>query len=399
MNQKARSRSRWTFEVWRAPTAACFGLLSACGAPSDDAPPAAESTGAETASPARRAPDADEPADVIIAEAFGPAAADEAARITDIAFWSHPTLAFNSHVVTAGASGVTAYNIETGDKTAEWSAAPASSVAVIYDGVGSTARAIALIAEDGAVEARLIGGSGRAAEPAGLLDVDITGARLCAGAGRGYYVAGGEVGALGISVGGSSEGGVSAVRIADLGLLEMAPAGARDCAVKPLTGDVYILTASGEVYLAAASADDARLVVDVGFAAPAAVDLGLKGPEGDGDDLEPVIAVLSRETGEISLFSEDGDSLGRVRLAASFDYPAVDAASGFGFGFGNYGAVYRDGAIAVAATSGDGAAISVIPWNGVANALARPVGAPVDPRALQPVEEEGVRLDIDPREP
>ena len=104
------------------------------------------------------------------------------------------------------------------------------------------------------------------------------------------------------------------------------------------------------------------------------------------------------------MFDETGDALGRVRLAGNFDITGPAGASGFAIGYGNYGGVYREGAIALSRApageaAGDAAPGVAAPWTGVETALGLAGFIRVDPRDPAPAAEPVEGLDISPSLP
>ena len=356
-----------------------------------------------------------------VIDAMGPQGRDSA-RVRDIAFWSHPTLAFNSLVLTGGDDGLKAYNIETGAIVGDWRADPVDALDVAYAGRGPEARGIVVVADDGVIAAYEIdnsdsnaasGGPGRRAQPVGEARAAIGAASgLCvvsAVSGKtvngamgdamdGYAVSGGALFPFSIRLNKEEGANVS------VGAEQKAPLDTTDCVFDDASGDLYLLTASGDVYRQALADSAPVPFASTGVASARTIGLALKRnklkPNAEGSQTpEPMIAVLNGETAAVSLIDADGRALGVIRLSASFDHPGVQRATALGLGYGNYGAVYRDGALVLGADDNAGPPVRLVPFNGVLNALNQPLGGGVDPRAPMPSDEAPDPLDFTPPAP
>ncbi|MEM6414840.1 MAG: hypothetical protein AAF720_09330 [Pseudomonadota bacterium] len=133
-----------------------------------------------------------------------------------------------------------------------------------------------------------------------------------------------------------------------------------------------------------------------------------------GSNTAGVLISVAHDNGLITLISPDGDSRGRYRFSGSFDYVDHTASTAFGMGFGNFGAVYRGGAVAVAGPgpaytenglndpsgrsvdNSSASYVRIVPWNSVLSALSLPVEFPLNPRAPYPIEEDDGVLNINP---
>jgi hypothetical protein len=363
-----------------ALAAAAAALLAACGvrkAPEEtpgQAPAAAPAASVEVAA----------------IDEFGPLAGE----VADLAFWIHPQVPFNSLVIAATTAGLFAFNIEDGAPVAQSEGFAAQGVALYYHGVftpdagasASRARAVLLAADDAfALRAFAIDNESRAFTPLATPGAPPAGAAICAGPQARLPAR------LAVIDG-------AALRLHDVQLrddaLAFAPAGivalpARGvaCAIDPADGALYTLLETGDVLRRLETAEG---VVENVFAAGAArpADIALArnaAPEGADDDACcGEILVFDRAGATVRVFDmRDGGALGAFRLKSSFDVAGVAAATAFGAGGGNFGAVYRDGVVALA-TDGAAPALRLTPLNGVMEALGRPVGAARDPRKDNP---------------
>lgn len=377
----------------------------------DDAPGAAASSASESSSASGIA------ADVTITDGYGDASAGSAIR--DIAFWSHPTLAFNSLIIAGGDDGVVAFGAENRAPLDGFIAdnAPVTALDVAYRGEGADASALLSTAD----------AKGRMR----LFDIDnVTGAAterytwsmtadmvtgLCTAIPAAIHDGATDEDPAG-------NGATFYTYVVFDGLLtrqtlvirpdRIRPTGARtypatpsplvDCVVDPASQSVFGLAENGDIYRLV----DERSLSLIGSAntdgAPVSFGLILKG---DGAVLTTMGA-----NGDVALNDADGHAMGRFRAKASFDIDGFDRVNALGAGFGNYGGVYSDGAIAIAGDNnaprdnnddGDNGgekaqpAIRIVPWNSVMTALRQPVGTPVDPRTPQPVSIDAPGLEIE----
>ncbi len=367
-------------------------------APRDD-PSEAAGMGSEADDDAIALDDAPSvPVEIPVTDRFAPG--DDA--VLDIGFWRHPTLAFASLVVVAGEDGLRAVVVETGADAGTLSArADAIDIAYLGDqgvvvGVDGGARDLFVAAIDNITQEMTIAAQVKSDLAAGATGVCLAQDLSDPAAARGFVVGPGGAAAIRIS-------GAGADIAIDLSTTAAAPARARDCIINPTDGAVYFLTGDGDIVTG-----ESRIAGGMGARA---IGLMVKTTRTDDLDTEtqsddaaaapwtpedgPILAVMS-DNGVVSLIrAADGAALGAIALAASFDYPAVEAATAMAIGVGNYGGVYRDGAIALGA--GNGA--NIVPWNAAANRLSLPIGAGVNPRAPQPEEDDGFRIDISPTQP
>ncbi|NOX81724.1 MAG: hypothetical protein GXP06_01785 [Alphaproteobacteria bacterium] len=353
--------------------------------------------------------EADAPAPEPIAP-VGVAASDEtslAAPANGLAFWMHPNVAFNSLLIAASADGLAAYNIEDGAAVSSVPGVNVSGVAVSYLGFGPTATGVvAAFQPDASAFAfyRIDNGARNFAPLAGgplASTLDIRGAvrGFCFGRGDGvetpslYVVQRGKI--LVFNFEDQDSGLAPAANIT-----MDAPDDLVTCAVDS-DGALLTVSATGAIF---------RLDGEDSFKAPFAraqiseigglAVIAATAPEGDTPEgEEPAvygqIALLDKSTGAVHLFDRtDGRALGAVTIQATDEIEGVTAAAAMGATGANLGGLYRDGLVAL---SVDGAAaVRFIPLNGLANALAFPVGAPVNPRGVvAPDEDDGLLINIE----
>ncbi len=346
------------------------------------------------------------PAPEPVAPPVGVAASDEAplgAPATGVAFWMHPNVAFNSLMIVAGADGLASYNIEDG---AEVSSAPGVSfagAAVSYLGFGpQAAGVVATFSPDQSAFAFYgIDNVSRSFLPlSGAPDIRGGVRGFCFGRGDGvdtpslYVVQRGKILAFNFE---GQDGGLAP---ADAITLET-PDDLAACAVDingallatSTTGAIYRLDGEDSFKTPFAKAE----IDEVGGLAVIAADLPEGGaPEGEDPAAYGQLALLDKTSGAVHLFDRtDGHALGAVTIAATDEIEAVSAAGAMGATGANLGGLYRNGLIALS-TNGETPAVRIIPLNGVANALAFPTGAPVNPRGMvAPVEDDGLLINIE----
>ncbi|MEE2691900.1 MAG: hypothetical protein VX640_10215 [Pseudomonadota bacterium] len=335
--------------------------------------------------------------EVAAVDQFGPVQG----TVTGLALWTHPTLPFNGLVIAAGEAGLVAYNIEDGAEVVRDDRAPLDGVSIAYLGRGPTAQGFAAtrtasgdarfrfyvidnVSREFSLLTMTAGGQrhgargfclGRPKDGDGLALYEMTGS--------GWRATALTVGDGGVSTGAATEG--------------KHKGGFNRCVVDELDGAVFAIDATGDVYRIEAGAAPAAPLTSTGVKNPSAIALALNGLTEGGatDECCGQIAVLDGANGVVSLYDhEDGHALGAIRMKASFDVEGVAAASALGFGYGNFGAIYRDGIVALA-TSEPQSAVRLAPLNGVMDALKQPLGETANPRDLAPQEEDDRVIDID----
>lgn len=351
--------------------------------------------------PARPVMPEEEPATVIATDELGPLDAPP----TAIAFWTHPALPFNGLVIVGSPSGLVAYTIEDGAEAARMDGVDVGGVEVVYARGDDAALGYAVLYDEEAERFRFlaIDNAERNFAETPLAPVDTPAAdAFCVG-----VAADGEHKLYALGAG--TMQAYSARLSPDGARLEPAasaqtPAGAVDCAVDNRSGAVFVVTSSGDIY---------RYTEETGFgsqfaraAASEALSIGLalnsQGEPSGNASCCGQIAVLDGADAAVRLFDmRDGERLGAVRISPSFDIDGVETATAMGVGYGNFGAIYRDGVLALA-TIGDGPVVRLAPYNGAMDAVGASVGETADPRAaVQPDEDEddGLIIDLAPLNP
>lgn len=323
-----------------------------------------------------------------VAAADGYGAPEDA--VNAVAFWSHPSVNFESLLIAATDAGLKAFSIESGEEIGS-AAAPASKVSVFYLGSGPGAQGYAIASGGGAYSIYAIANDAPSLAPLAVTGPAPGAEAFCVSGGVLYEAGGDSLDARDITI--LSSGAVigGARKIAD------AP-GVTACHVDDRSGDIITLGTDGAIKRVDPKTGESFGLAFVSGAATASALFLMTAPE-PAYPSGGALAVLDGESGVISLFDlVDGHALGAVRIKSTFDLDAVAAAKTIAAGYGNYGGVYRDGALAVI-TAGDGAPIRLAPWNGVLDALKLPLGENVDPRAPQPAAEPERVIDIELEQP
>lgn len=358
--------------------AAALLALAACGREPAEAP-------------GTPAPEPVEAAQVAAVDEFGPAPAP----IAGVAFWSHPALPFNGLVLAATSDGLVAYNIEDGREVAAAGGFSATGLSVAYVGKGPAAQGYAVARAEGSGEdggpAYRFYAIDNAERTLALQTTLFIGGRgiegFCFGPTREGGLALHEMRADGWR---ATELEIRAGVVTATATQSMPhDGGFTRCAVDDIDGAVYAATPDGALYRLEAGAEPV-LLARTPAKAPADIGLALNGlvEGGPTEECCGQIALLDGATGEVYLYDrEDGALLGAVRLKASFDVDGVGEATAMGMTYGNYGAIYRDGVLALA-TNGERPVLRLTPLNGVMDALGKPLGPTANPRDLAPQEEE-----------
>ena len=346
------------------------------------------------------------------------------APVEAIAFWAHPTLAFNGMALTLSGGALQAFNIEDGVEVARaelisnsaGDKAPAPTMqgrlAVGYEGTGLSAKALAVAMTGGGENAALsffaIDNISRALPPlsdqispllnaAGLQGADLTG--LCLGKdGQSqaltlYLLSPETITSLALSI----EGDV----VAAPGLQSRTvPAGLTHCAVDVIDGAVFAADGRGTIYRFAPGEEAPNAFAKTGIEQSAGLALSFSGLTFGGPTEECCgqLSVIDGPSGVLHVFDrDDGAKLGAALIGASFDIEATASVTAMAVGSGNFGGTLRNGVMAVATTGTDGApVIRFAPWSGVLNALQAPFGDAYSPRGEEPASDEGgVTIDLD----
>lgn len=342
--------------------------------------------------PRKPVPDPDVAAPAVMEVAAADAYGEQGAAVADVAFWSHPTVAFESLLIVATAESIAAFRIETGEQIFE---APggAEAVEVFYAGEGEGAPGYLIAADRGAYRLYAIDKDGAGFGPIEIENAAAPAGVFCASGGLSpaiFEAAGGRLSARALTI---AAGGAD---FADARPVAEAP-DVIGCHVDPLTDEIVTVSGDGAIR----RVDPATGAV-FGLALPQDLSPSASGAafgRTETGEAQGQVALLDSRAGVVNLFDlKDGRALGAVRIKATFDLEAVQNASRITVGSANYGGVYRDGALAVV-TSGDGAPVRLVPWNGVMGVLSLPVPAAIDPRAPDgPAAEEAV-ISIDVIEP
>jgi hypothetical protein len=345
--------------------------------------------------PAEPAAPAIEVKDVGAADAYG-APGD---AVADVAFWSHPTVNFEGRLLATAGNALVAYDIETGERSDTAGIdGPAGEIAVFYGGDGAGAQGYALVGDGSDYALFRIDNEAGALSPVVTLTPDEAAARFCVGrrddATVIYEV--GEDALTARTITFNLDGGAvigDAEPLASINRIKF-------CHVDDRTGAVIAIGDDGAIRrLDPKTGESFGLAMIEGLIADSSAIL-LSTAVGDEQRNGGVIAILDGKSGLIRLIDlADGHALGMVRVKSTFDLEAVSSATAIAAGYGNYGGVYRNGALAVVAAAGDAAPIRLLPWNGVLSALQLPLGETVDPRAPSLAEEDEAVIDIEFIEP
>ncbi len=314
--------------------------------------------------------------EVAAADGYGGAGA----RINAVAFWSHPSVNFESLVLAATDAGVDVYSIESGERSGGVALGAVSSISTVYAGTGAAAQGYLIAARGAGYDFYAIGNATGAMSPTPVESGATGTGKFCAGrSGNGlalYEFGGDTLAARAISI---SATGVSLGDPAPLATIADISA----CHVDDRSGSIIAIGGDGAIRrLDPKTGESFGLAFSAG-GRPSSSALILMTTAEPENAAGGAIAVLDGESGVVSLFDiRDGHALGAVRIKSTFDLDAVASATSIAAGYANYGGVYRDGALAVV-SAGDGAPIRLVPINGVLDALSLTPGENVDPRAPQ----------------
>lgn len=348
--------------------------LAACGGPKTEAP----------AAPAP-AIDAKE---VAAADGYG----DAGENVIALAFWSHPSVNFQGLLLASTDKGLKAFNIETGDQVAMSDGPAATALAVAYSGMGAKAQGYAVTETAGAYRFYAIGNDAPSLTPLTANNSAAGAPAFCVSGNTLYEAGNDELSARDISLTEASVAIGGARPVASV-------SGILACHVDDRSGDVITIGKDGAIKRVTPSTGESfGLTLVDGLKADASALFLTTTPEPE-SEAGGAIAVLDGQNAIVRLFDLiDGHALGAVRIKATFDLDAIVRAKTIAAGYANYGGVYRDGALAVAA-GGDGAPIRLVPWNGVLAALSLPLGESVNPRDPQPAGRDEDVLSIEFQQP
>lgn len=349
--------------------------------------------------------DTTQPAAAPVPVTVGVAASDELPGLvsgpTGIAFWTHPNVAFNALMIVAGDDGLASYNIEDGNEVSRVPGIAANGVAVSYIGFGPLAAGFAAIFDETAERFRFYG-----VDNVSRLFIPLPGGPDIRGAVRGFCMGRAAM---------SPDPTLFVVQKGELLIRNLTPNMDNGDAGVTVNGETTVpvpdnvqacaVDVDGVVILAADNGDIYRLSGDDAFAAPfaqiagrniAGVEVLASFPNETMTETPGQIAILDGSTGVIELIDrEDGHSLGAVQIEQSGSIEAVMSATAMGASAANFGALYRDGVLAIG-VGGDSPAVRLIPANGLTNALDLTPLAPANPRGFAPVAEEENNLFITP---
>ena len=345
---------------------------------------ACERTGAPKTEESPAAPIADI-REVAAADGYG----EPGEKVNAVAVWSHPSVNFESLVLAASDAGVKAYRFEDGGLVAT-SETGASAIAIFYLGSGRTAQGYALTREEGAYGLYAVDNEAPALARLQAVGDAPGGEGFCASGGVIYEVGGGALNWRDISLlaGGATIG--EARKIADTS------GGA--CHVDERTGDVIIVSDDGGIKRINPTTGESFGLAFAAADPDASAAFLMTTPEPE-NAAGGAVLTLDGKSGVVSLYDlTDGHALGAVRIKSTYDLDAVASATTIAAGYGNYGGVYRDGALIVV-TANDGPPIRIAPWAGVLDALSLPLGEVVDPRAPQAAEDDDGFLSIELEQP
>lgn len=318
--------------------------------------------------------------------------------VSDIAFWTHPRLPFRGMVLAAAADGVTAFNIEDGSKVASIDGLDAKGLNVVYGGDGENALGVIIALERATGAIRFFSVDNASQRLAEMSVANMPGgsaAAFCAGPqheGPQQIIA-----LLGKTI--KTETFIIKPNsiVFKSATTTRAPEETTACVVDPIDGSVFVATHSGKIFHLSGGKISAKPFVTLPFTNVAAIGLALNGlvEGGPTDQCCGELAVLNPDDASVHLFDrDDGTALGSVRIVSSYDVEGVATATAMGVGYGNFGAIYRDGVLALA-TDGDKPAVRLAPFNGVMDAIASPMGPTADPRSLSPHRKKDNNLVID----
>jgi hypothetical protein len=352
-----------------------FLALAACGGPKSEAPPAAPAAAIDVR-------------EVAAADGYGEAGE----TVTAVAFWSHPSVNFQGLILASTATGLKAFNIETGAVAASSEGNAADALAVAYSGTGPQAQGYAVMQAAGAYAFYAIGNDTPSLTPLTATNTAAGAPAFCVSGARLYEAGNDKLSARDLSLSPES------VSIGDARVVAEVD-GVIACHVDDRSGDVITISRDGAIKRVTPSSGEAFGLTLVNDLKPGASALFLMTTAEPENEPGGAVAVLDGPNGVIRLFDLiDGHALGAVRIKATFDLDAVVSAKTIAAGYANYGGVYRDGALAVV-TQGDGAPIRLAPWNGVLAALNLPIEENVNPRDPHPAGKVEDVLSIDIKQP
>ncbi len=299
---------------------------------------------------------------------------------TGIAFWEHPSVNYEGMVIAATADGLVAHTLEDRLQVTQTPLFEARALTLTYRATPSTdapdqAFAATYDVDAGEVVLYGINNMSRRFDEIIRLPQDMPRA-LCLittprpqgphGSGELRLITAGADGVTIQSITLPDEG-------AGISFLQAAPQPddlskqpAVDCAVDLIAGSVYLLFSDGRI--SRYDGDRLSTLVDN----PGADDLALVRfvvSDDDGDREEVLLILLEAETGILTLLNpETGKRQGQVRLGAFDETVGTERANLVAAAPGNFGGIYRFGAVALA-SRGDVPAVRLTPVTALGRAL------------------------------
>lgn len=377
-------------------TLSAFAMLAACS----DNPP--EQT---PSAPATPQPDRVETAEtaVAIATTDEPITLDTAAM--GIAFWEHPSVNYEGMVIAATEAGLVAHTLEDRLQVSRTSAFKAHTLTLTYQASATNAPGQAIAAtydvEAGEVVLYGIDNTTRRFDeiirhpqdpPRALCLHTVSRPQGTRGPNDVRLLAAGANGVTSRSIALPAEDAAISFSQTAPQPDELSNAPAVDCAVDPIAGAVYLLFSDGRI--ARFDGNTLSPLTDN----PAADDLALVRfvvSDGAGDREQVLLILLEGETGILTLLDpETGEQQGKVRLGAFNETAQTERADIVAAAAGNFGGIYRFGALALA-SRGDIPAVRLTPVTALGRALGLSItdGANARPRDLtQPADAVTVDL-------
>ena len=330
------------------------------------------------------------------------------APATGIAFWEHPTLAFNGLMIVAGEKGLVSYNMEDGNPVARVDGFDAQGVAVDYLGFGTQAVGFAAFLDRAENTFRFYGidNNTRAFLP---LDPG----PVIRGAVRGFCMGRAQTADAptlfviqkskiqlfnlaannsGVAIAGETTietpDNIASCTVDSDGVLIVA---AEDGALYRVAGENAFATPFAQTEIA--SVGEIGLVIAAADAAAEAEDT-----LSDTQSTFGHILMADKASGALHVFDrEDGRKIGVVTFDALDALAGVDHADVFAATGANLGGLYRNGVVAFGVGDGvDGPTIRLAPTSSVANALSQSVGTTLSPRGVMlEGDDDGLIIKID----
>lgn len=304
--------------------------------------------------------------------------------VTSIAFWSHPKIVFNSLVIAGHGDGITLFNIEDGATVSSVEGFRVTDLEVGYIGKGAAAigyLAVATDDENDPVRFYQISNADRSLQLLSTIFVAAAdeNAKICLGSNKTDGLALGRSRPQGTTIlpltfstaGVSSSDGFSST------------SKTLDCAFDE-NGAIYAVDTDGNIV----TLKQGGVSTLIGNAVPNPTTIAVSTKENEAGNNQSRLIVLD-DAGRAHLFdANDGHAVGAIGMRDTFDITALESVTSLAVGQGNYGGIYRDGALAFVDGDATGAPIKLAPWGGVIRELDLSLGTTVNPRGQVPVLEE-----------